>query len=99
MLMCYSDLTGAMSALNLQQASALQQQRLAETQNLPYADKAPVEAPLTAPQPTRATQSPAAGMWTPEMPIRFGDGTASPAAAATKPRDARWDPTKGMRFG
>lgn len=40
---------------------------------------------------------PTNGMWTPDMPIRFGAGQGEdikPGQGA----DARWDPSKGMKF-
>ncbi|EON68828.1 hypothetical protein W97_08086 [Coniosporium apollinis CBS 100218] len=95
-----SDLSTAMSGLNLQQANSLQQQRKAEHQKPPYPVKPPAEEPLAAPTPTRTGPGPvAAGMWTPEMGIRFNDGSAP--QSNNQPghsRDARWDPAKGMKF-
>lgn len=95
-----SDLSTAMSSLHLQQASALQEQRQADQENRPYPAPVHVDQPaIPAPTPTRASMAmgPTNGMWTPEMPIRFGaaqsgEGQAAPAT------DARWDPSKGMKF-
>lgn len=89
-----------MSSLHLQQASALQEQRQADQESRPY--PAPVHAgqpAIPAPTPTRASvaMGPTNGMWTPDMPIRFGaaqDGEGKPVQTT----DARWDPSKGMKF-
>jgi len=87
--------------MSLQQNSNLQQQYQAPAFNPPYASPAPVEEPLTAPQPTRG---PVAGMWTPEMGIKFAGVTTTHgtqgqrAANGSKPKDQRWDQTQGLRF-
>lgn len=98
-----NDIATAMSSLNLQQASSLQQQRHAPDQIPPYAAKAHAEEPLTAPTPTRASVGPNTGMWTPEVGIRFGGAptpqTNNPRPAAGPPQDGRWDPAQGLKFG
>ena len=93
-----------MSSLNLQQAnsSSLHQQKQADAQNPQYAANAHVGEPLTAPTPTRASIGPQAGMWTPDVGIRFAPvptttGGARPTNGPAQ--DARWDPTQGMKFG
>jgi len=96
-----NDIATAMSSLNLQ-ASSLQQQRHAESQNPQYGAAVHAEEPLTAPTPTRAV-GPTTGMWTPEVGIRFGG--AAPATLARSrpeagaPQDGRWDAAKGLKFG
>lgn len=92
-----------MSSLGLQQATttSLQQQKKADAQDPQYGANAHAEAPLTAPTPTRATAPPPAGMWTPDVGIRFGgvptaSGNARPSAGPSQ--DGRWDPTKGLKF-
>ncbi|KAF2127354.1 hypothetical protein P153DRAFT_368659 [Dothidotthia symphoricarpi CBS 119687] len=92
-----------MSSLNLQQATStsLQQQKKADAQSSQYGASAHAAAPLTAPTPTRASIPPA-GMWTPEVGIRFGgvptsSGNARPSNGP--PQDGRWDPTQGLKFG
>ncbi|KAF2692230.1 BRO1-domain-containing protein [Lentithecium fluviatile CBS 122367] len=98
------DIATAMSSLNLQQAnsSSLQQQRQVDAQHPQYGAGAHAEEPLTAPTPTRASVGPHAGMWTPDVGIRFAgvpttSGGARPSAGPSQ--DARWDPTKGLKFG
>ncbi|KAI9815101.1 MAG: pH-response regulator protein palA/rim20 [Pycnora praestabilis] len=104
-----SDLSNAMSSLNISQTNALQQQRHHEIHMPPYSIKAPAEQPLTAPVPTRAAAAPppaSPGMWTPEMGIKFG-GNASlngnvqqaPNNPGTKVRGGQWDPSRGLQFG
>ncbi|KAF2872702.1 BRO1-like domain-containing protein [Massariosphaeria phaeospora] len=99
-----NDIALAMSSLNLQQANSnsLQQQRQEDAQNPQYGGDAHVEEPLTAPMPTRASVGPHAGMWTPDVGIRFApvptaSGNTRPANGP--PQDGRWDPTKGLKFG
>ena len=96
-----------MSSLHLQQANALQQQKQADQENRPYPAPAHAgQAAIPAPMPTRTTPAagPTNGMWTPDMPIRFGSGGPGPAGAAPPGnakgavQDARWDPSKGMKF-
>lgn len=89
-----------MSSLHLQQANALQEQRQADQENRPYPAPAHADQPaIPAPTPTRASMAmgPTNGMWTPDMPIRFGAGQSEdikPGQGA----DAIWDPSKGMKF-
>lgn len=99
-----SDIATAMSSLSLQQANSnsLHQQRRADAQHPQYGMDAHSEEPLTAPTPTRASAGPHAGMWTPDVGIRFANvptasGHARPANGPSQ--DARWDPTKGLKFG
>lgn len=93
-----------MSSLSLQQATSnsLHQQKRADAQNPQYGADAHADAPLTAPTPTRAGVPPPAGMWSPEVGIKFGgvpttSGTARPANGPSQ--DGRWDPTQGLKFG
>jgi programmed cell death 6-interacting protein len=93
-----------MSSLNIQQANStsLHQQRQADAQDPQYGADAHGEEPLTAPTPTRTSGGPQAGMWTPEVGIRFANvPTASGHMRPTNgpPQDGRWDPTKGLKFG
>ena len=110
-----SDLSNAMSALNLSQATSLQDQKQRESLRSHYSAKAPSSEPLTAPTPTRATvQPPAApvpGMWNPEMGIKFAGVTTPPQPAPangnvhhaaypnTRARGGQWDTNQGVRFG
>ncbi|KAF2418793.1 putative pH signal transduction protein pala [Tothia fuscella] len=93
-----SDITTSMSGLSLNKATtSLQQQKDAESQRPSYPAPAPVDEPLAAPQPKRTPVSvPPAGMWTPDMGIKFappGQPNAPPAK-----ENGKWDPSKGMRF-
>ncbi|OAL48689.1 BRO1-domain-containing protein [Pyrenochaeta sp. DS3sAY3a] len=99
-----NDLATRMSSLSLQQATSnsLQQQKRADAQNPQYGADAHADAPLTAPTPTRAGVPPPAGMWSPEVGIKFGgvpttSGTTRPANGPSQ--DGRWDPTQGLKFG
>ena len=109
-----SELTDAMSALNLSQATSLQDQKQRESLRSHYSAKAPSSEPLTAPTPTRAAvQPPAApvpGMWNPEMGIKFAGVTTpqqppangnvhNPAYPNTRARGGQWDASQGLRFG
>ncbi|CAF9914407.1 pH-response regulator protein palA/rim20 [Imshaugia aleurites] len=109
-----SDLSNAMSALNLSQATSLQDQKQRESLRSHYNAKAPSSEPLTAPMPTRAAvqppTAPAPGMWNPEMGIKFGGVTTpqqppangnvhSPAYPSTRARGGQWDANQGLRFG
>ena len=82
-----TELSDAMSALNLSQASSLQDQKQRESLRSHYSAKAPSSEPLTAPTPTRAAvqppTGPASGMWSPEMGIKFGGVTTPQQPAAT----------------
>jgi programmed cell death 6-interacting protein len=95
------DITSGMQNLNLDQAQNLQQQKQQQqTYQAPIAQMQPPQEPMPAPQPQRA-----AGMWTPEMPIKFQIGGAPAGqqngvqANMGQKMDGRWDPSKGMRFG
>ncbi|RMZ69257.1 ph-response regulator pala rim20 [Pyrenophora seminiperda CCB06] len=101
-----NDLSTRMNSLGLQQATSdsLHLAKQADAQNPHYGATAHVEEPLAAPTPTRASNIPpsAAGMWTPDVGIRFSavpttSGNARPAAGP--PQDGRWDPTQGLKFG
>ena len=106
-----SELSNAMSALNLSQATSLQDQKQRESLRSHYSAKAPSTEPLTAPTPTRAAvQPPAApvpGMWNPEMGIKFSGVTTpqQPPAnnnvhnpAYPRARGGQWDANQGLRF-
>ena len=73
-----SDLANAMSALNISQATSLQDQKQREGLRQQYTAKANAEEPLTAPVPTRANVQPppaaipTPGVWNPEQGIKFG---------------------------
>ena len=77
-----TDLTDAMSALNLSQTSHLQDQKQREGLRSHYSAKAPKEEPLAAPVPTRANvqppPAPSPALWSPEMGISFGDPAKAP---------------------
>ncbi|CBX91926.1 similar to pH-response regulator protein palA/RIM20 [Plenodomus lingam JN3] len=99
-----NDLATRMNSLGLQQATStsLQQQKQADAQDPQYGANAHAEEPLTAPTPTRASIPPQAGMWTPEVGIRFGgvpttSGNSRPSNGP--PQDGRWDPVQGLKFG
>lgn len=99
-----NDLATRMSSLGLQRATStsLKQQKQADAQDPQYGANAHAEEPLTAPTPTRASVPPQAGMWTPEVGIRFGgvpttSGNARPSNGP--PQDGRWDPAQGLKFG
>lgn len=110
-----SDLSNAMSALNLSQATSLQDQKQRESLRSHYSAKAPSSEPLTAPTPTRAAVQPPAApvqaMWSPEMGIKFAGVTTpqqppangnvhNPAYPNTRAsRGGQWDANQGLRFG
>ncbi|KAL2041235.1 hypothetical protein N7G274_006180 [Stereocaulon virgatum] len=107
-----SDLSDAVSALNLSQVTSLQDQKQRETLRSQYSTKAPSSEPLTAPTPTRAAvqppppTAPTPGIWNPEIGIKFGGALAqqpsgdmhNPAYPSTKTR-GQWDMNQGVRFG
>ena len=76
-----SDLSNAMSALNISQTTSLQDQKQRESLRSHYSAKAPSSEPLTAPTPTRAAvqpppaPAPAPGVWNPEQGIKFAGVT------------------------
>ncbi|KAL6714887.1 pH-response regulator protein palA/rim20 [Lecanora helva] len=84
-----SDLSNAMSALNLSQATSLQEQKEREDLRAQYRNTAHNQVPsteslMTAPVPTRAPAQvpppvvgPTPGMWNPEMGIKFGGATTT----------------------
>lgn len=109
-----TDLSTAMAQMSLQNANHahLRHQKHQETlmqQQQPRVT-APRTEPLAAPMPTRANvvpppvaATPAPGMWTPEMGIKFGGAGPSAPVSSTpnengNHRDNRWDPSKGMQF-
>lgn len=109
-----SDLSNAMSALNLSQTTSLQDQKQRESLRSHYSAKAPASEPLAAPTPTRAAvqppTAPVQGMWNPEMGIKFGGVTTpqqpavngnvhNPAYPNTRARGGQWDANQGLRFG
>ena len=109
-----SDLSNAMSALNLSQTTSLQDQKQRESLRSHYSAKAPASEPLAAPTPTRAAlqppTAPVQGMWNPEMGIKFGGVTTpqqpavngnvhNPAYPNTRTRGGQWDANQGLRFG
>ena len=108
-----SDLSNAMSALNLSQVTSLQDQKNRETLRSQYGAKAAASEPLTAPTPTRpAVQpppptGPTPGMWSPDMGIKFGGASKqqangdvhNPAYPNPKARGEKWDVNQGIRFG
>ncbi|KAI9761136.1 MAG: hypothetical protein M4579_001183 [Chaenotheca gracillima] len=84
-----SDLTNAMSSLNLSHANSLHQQKVNQdhsNRNAPSqyphqgapAPQPPRNDPLVAPVPTRAPAAPPGGVWTPDMGIKFGGGPPQP---------------------
>ncbi|KAF2673411.1 BRO1-domain-containing protein [Microthyrium microscopicum] len=90
-----AELVSGMSAMNFNTAASLHQQKQTESRNspaLPLASPAN-NAPLAAPQPTRAA-SHASGMWAPDMGIRFGGAPGGPEGGGEK----GWNPAKGMKF-
>lgn len=109
-----SDLSNAMSGLNLSQATSLQDQKEREGLLSHYSAKAPDSEPLPAPVPARAPVQPppvpSSGMWNPEMGIKFG-GVPTPQQPAangvvhsppypnTRARGGQWDVNQGVRFG
>lgn len=84
-----------------------------QTRTLRSTNRPTPNSPLPAPIPTRnpvqpppmqSPAIPAAGMWTPEMGIKFG-GPATPQSrtgqsrAPPGPKPGQWDPSAGLRFG
>ena len=108
-----SDLSNAMSALNLSQTTSLQDQKQRESLRSHYSAKAPSSEPLTAPVPTRAAaappQVPSPGIWNPDVGIKFGGpppqqqqangNVHNPAYPNTRGRGGQWDVSQGVRFG
>lgn len=109
-----SDLSNAMSALNLSQTTSLQEQKQRESLRSHYNAKAPSSEPLTAPTPNRGVAqpppAPAPGIWNPEIGIKFGGVTTpqqpsakgnvhNPAYPNTRTRGGQWDEKQGLRFG
>ncbi|KAG8527943.1 uncharacterized protein KY384_006859 [Bacidia gigantensis] len=108
------ELENAMSALNLDQTNALNEQKQRDALRTQYSSKAPPtpSEPLAAPLPQRANVQPppaappavaTAGMWNPEMGIKFGQAQGgnlhNPAYPQTKGRPGPWDMSQGVRFG
>ena len=100
-----------MSALNLNAAASLQEQKNKQAEarrSTRLAGKAHEQEPMAAPQPTRTSAaSHASGMWNPDMGIRFGgvspQANDSVKSNGTNPDNTsieakRWDPSKGLKF-
>ncbi|KFY06408.1 hypothetical protein V491_08649, partial [Pseudogymnoascus sp. VKM F-3775] len=67
----------------------------------PIATRNPAPPPQPQQQQNALPPGPVAGMWNPEMGIRFG-GSPAPAADGKKqqqPQPGVWDPSAGLRFG
>ncbi|CAD6571544.1 MAG: pH-response regulator protein palA/rim20 [Alectoria sarmentosa] len=109
-----SDLSNAMSTLNLSQTTSLQDQKQRESLRSHYSTKAPSSEPLTAPTPTRAAvqppPAPVSGVWNPELGIKFGGVTTpqqppangnvhNPVYPNTRGRGGQWEANQGLRFG
>lgn len=109
-----SDLSNAMSALNISHTTSLQDQKQREGLRSHYSAKAPDSEPLPAPVPARAPVQPppvpSSGMWNPEMGIKFGGAPPpqqpatngvvhNPAYPSTRARGGQWDANQGVRFG
>ncbi|KAI9805487.1 MAG: hypothetical protein M1825_000738 [Sarcosagium campestre] len=82
---------------NLSISDSLQQQRHRPTEQPSYDSQAPVGEPLAAPVPTRNAALTAAGMWTPDMGIKFGALPQStlnttPSSSAAAAADAAANP-------
>src|SRR6186713_492663 len=98
-----------MSSLSIAQTTSLQDQKERENLRAQYSAKAPNEEPMPAPVPTRISMvppAPVAGMWTPEMGIKFGgpapppppgSNVHNPAYPAAK--TGQWSPNRGINFG
>jgi programmed cell death 6-interacting protein len=90
-----------MSAMTISDTSATLQRQKHHEASRPPPPQLPAHEPLTAPQPTRAlvaSPGPNAGMWTPEMGIKFGSpaqGNKNPHGApypqAMSNTNAQWD--------
>lgn len=63
------------------------------------------EPPLPAPIPTRVSNAPmqphapVAGMWNPEMGIKFGGVSPAAMSPGHQAQGGPWDPNSGLRFG
>ncbi|KAL5346048.1 pH-response regulator protein palA/rim20 [Pseudogymnoascus australis] len=105
-----------LSSLSLQNQAQQQQQQPAQQAHSSHSSRSQREEPMPAPiatrnpapppQPQQQQQQPplqpgpVAGMWNPEMGIRFG-GSPAPAGDGKKqqPQAGVWDPSAGLRFG
>ncbi len=94
----FSDISHTLSALSLQQPPAMPQHVQSESHAPSYNARA-AEAPLTAPTPSRGAYVPTPGVWSPETGIAFGKVTTPNSKPTVQVKDARWDPSKGVRFG
>ncbi|ERF70648.1 pH-response regulator protein palA/RIM20 [Endocarpon pusillum Z07020] len=96
--------TSAMSAMRIHDTSATLQRQKHHEASRPPPPQSLEQEPLTAPQPTRASivpPGPTAGMWTPEMGIKFGppaQGSHNPHVApypqARPNSNAPWDQSR-----
>lgn len=100
-----NDTSASMTSLTLSKSNAetLQSQRDAEAEKPPYAERPPIQSPLTAPKPTRPvapTMVPqSAGVWNPDMGIKFAGITTPNGGKEGRAGGGRWDPSKGVNFG
>lgn len=101
-----SDLSNAISSLNLSQTHNLQDQKQRETMRSHYNEVAPAAEPLMAPTPTRAAVMPppvtsSPGIWKPEMGISFDRGAGAPQAQrnGNDMHNPPYPNTKGGRGG
>jgi len=94
-------MTPDISKLNLDTTASLQQQKQEESRRTTRSSAkaaASVQEPIAAPQPTRI--APAAGMWNPDMGIKFGndpDGKSSKSTTTSNKKG--WDPNAAIKFG
>ncbi|KAI9676278.1 MAG: pH-response regulator protein palA/rim20 [Trizodia sp. TS-e1964] len=103
-----TEISNSMASLNISQTTTLHKQREAENERRPYATLPPAQDPLTAPVATRASYAlppTAAGMWSPEMGIKFGSIPSSnprsmhPNEGPIPATNAAWEPSRGLKFG
>lgn len=97
-------MTPDISKLNLDTKATLQQQKEDEarttTRMTRSSKKAPTQAPLAAPQPTRVNS--ATGMWNPDVGIRFGNENAPGNDGENKtkgPGSKGWNANQPIQFG
>lgn len=93
-----------MSAMSMHETSATLQRQKNHEASRPPPPQYPGQIPLTAPQPTRAPivpPGPTAGIWTPEMGIKFGapaqgnhDPHSAPYPQARPDSNVPWDQTR-----
>ncbi|KAI9793554.1 MAG: pH-response regulator protein palA/rim20 [Peltula sp. TS41687] len=116
-----NDITTGLSALSLSSHRDNLQQQLKKQQDQPASavpsgfKLAPTAEPVAAPSPNHPRPIPPGsmpGMWTPNMPIKFGDPGSGPTAPNTglggtgvssqstgKSTRTPWDPKRGIQFG